>query len=166
MPILTQRLLLLALSLSSLLLILIALAMEHYWHLEPCPLCIFQRVGIISAGCLAALGALHYPARLGMNAYAGLILTSYLASFSLALRQLWLQSLPEDQVPACGPSLEYLIDVLPFTDVLAIVLNGDGSCAEVAWSLFGLSIPAWVVVACIPLIIVSLQLFRAPRTKP
>ncbi|MBT6790889.1 MAG: disulfide bond formation protein B, partial [Gammaproteobacteria bacterium] len=66
--------------------------------------------------------------------------------------------------PACGPSLEYLIDVLPFTDVLAIVLNGDGSCAEVAWSLLGLSIPAWVVVACIPLILASLWLYRAPRT--
>lgn len=166
MPILTQRLLLIALSLSSLSLILVALMMEHYLYLEPCPLCIFQRVGIISAGCLAALAALHYPAQLGMNVYAGLIASSFFASFSLALRQLWLQSLPEDQVPACGPSLEYLIDVLPFTDVLAIVLNGDGSCAEVAWSLLGLSIPAWVVVACIPLIIASLYVFRAPRTTP
>ena len=164
MPILTQRLLLIALSISSILLILIALMMEHYLHLEPCPLCIFQRIGIILAGSLAALAALHHPARLGMRVYAGLIATAYLASFGLALRQLWLQSLPDDQVPACGPGLEYLIDVLPFTEVLAIVLNGDGSCAEVAWSLFGLSIPAWVVVACIPLILVSLRLFVAPRT--
>ena len=66
----------------------------------------------------------------------------------------------QDQVPACGPSLDYLLDVFPLMDVLQMVLAGDGSCAEVSWQLLGISIPGWVVIGCIPLLIGNLLVLR------
>ena len=65
-----------------------------------------------------------------------------IAGLGLAGRHLWLQQLPADEVPACGPGLDVLLDVLPLAEALQVILAGDGSCAEVKWRLFGLSIPA------------------------
>lgn len=165
MAYLSSRLLLLLLSVTCLAMILIALMMEHWLMLEPCPLCIFQRVGVIGAGTLALIAAIHNPHRLGLRIYGTLIGLSLLGSVVFAIRQLWLQSLPADQVPACGPSLEYLMDVLPLTEVLTIVFSGDGSCAEVAWSFLGLSIPAWVIVACLPMMALTIWATLRPRPE-
>jgi len=65
---------------------------------------------------------------------------------ALAGRQLWLQSLPADQVPACGPGLSYMADVMPLTELLTTVLQGSGSCAEVN-PVLGLPIPVWTLAA-------------------
>ena len=59
----------------------------------------------------------------------------------MAARHVWLQHLPEDQVPACGPSLEYMLEHFPFSSTLKLILMGDGNCAEVLWTFAGLSIP-------------------------
>ncbi len=130
----------------------VALYMEHAMHLEPCPLCIFQRVAVICAGLIALIAAIHNPGRTGVQLYGGLVITTSLAGGALSARQLYLQSLPEDQVPACGPGLDYLMDVFPLTDVVSMVLAGDGSCAEVVWSFLGLSIPGWTLVGFVGLI--------------
>ena len=130
-------------------------------HLEPCPLCIFQRVAVISAGLIAIAAALHNPAPLGIRVYGLLVALASAAGSALAMRQLYLQSLPEDQVPSCGPGLDYLLDVFPMQDVLQMVLLGDGSCAEVVWSLLGISIPGWTLIGFVGLI--TLGLFQAFR---
>ena len=70
-------------------------------------------------------------------------------------RHLWLQSLPEDEVPACGPGLDYLMDIFPLSDVIRMVLQGDGSCAEVVWSFMGLSLPGWTLVGFIALAVLG-----------
>jgi disulfide bond formation protein DsbB len=67
------------------------------------------------------------------------------------VRHLWLQSLPPDQVPACGPGLDYMLDVFGLTETLSMVFSGSGECAEVVWSLFGLSMPAWVLICFVTL---------------
>lgn len=130
----------------------VALYMEHAMHLEPCPLCIFQRVAVIAAGLIAFAAAVHNPGRTGVRIYGGLVIAASLSGAALSARQLYLQSLPEDQVPACGPGLDYLMDVFPMQDVIQMVLVGDGSCAEVVWSFLGLSIPGWTLVGFIGLI--------------
>jgi disulfide bond formation protein DsbB len=135
--------------------------MEHMMHLEPCPLCIFQRVAVITAGLIAIVAALHNPQRLGIKVYSLMVVMASTVGGALAIRQLHLQSLPEDQVPSCGPGLDYLLDVFPMQDVIQMVLVGDGSCAEVAWSLLGISIPGWALVGFIGL--VTLGLFQAFR---
>lgn len=123
------------------------LYLQHYEGLEPCPMCVFQRVAMVAAGLAFLAGALHGPRGSGRWAYSGFALLSAGAGAGIAARHVWLQNLPPDQVPACGPTLDYLMDMLPFTEVVTTILKGDGNCALIDWSLFGLSLPGWALVA-------------------
>jgi len=88
----------------------VALFLEHGVGLEPCPLCIFQRVAVLSAAAVFLVAALHNPAgRLGAGLYGGLSLAAVLGGIGVVWRHLWLQSLPPDEVPSCGPGLDYMI---------------------------------------------------------
>jgi disulfide bond formation protein DsbB len=115
--------------------------------LDPCPLCIFQRVGIATLGVLFAIAAIHGPGRWGARVYGALLMLAALATAAVAARHLWIQHLPEGSVPACGATLSYMLDVFPVTDVIRKVLTGSGECARVTWSLLGLSMPGWVLLA-------------------
>lgn len=134
--------------------VLVCLALLGYaWyaqamlHLEPCPLCIFQRVGVAAAGLLFLLAALHNPKRWGAPVYGVLLVVAALATMGVAARHLWIQHLPEGAVPACGATLSYMLEVLPLTAVIRKVLTGSGECARITWSLLGLSMPGWVFLA-------------------
>jgi protein dithiol:quinone oxidoreductase len=126
-----------------------ALYLEHFQQLEPCPLCVFQRIALIATGLVFLAGAVHGPRGRGRWVYAGLAAAAAGAGIGLAGRHLWLQSLPPDQVPACGPTLDYLIDALPFREVIALVLKGDGECAKIAGEWLGISLPGWTLLAFI-----------------
>ena len=129
-------------------------------NMEPCPLCIFQRVLVLIAGMIFLLGALHNPVNSGRRFYAFLLLLASAAGAAIAGRHVWLQSLPADQVPSCGPGLNFMLDNFPLSQTLSLVLKGSGECAEVAWRFLGLSIPGWTLVAFIIMILVALwQLF-------
>ena len=141
----------------------VALYMEHFMHLEPCPLCILQRVAVMAVGAIALLAALHNPGQRGVSIYAGLTGLAALTGAGIAGRQLWLQSLPEDQVPSCGPGLDYLMDVFSPFEVLQMVLAGDGSCAEVVWQFLGLSIPGWALVGFLGLLLAAIFQIVRPR---
>jgi disulfide bond formation protein DsbB len=118
-------------------------------HLEPCPLCIFQRIGVLSIGVVFALAALHDPVGWGRRAYAVLVGTAALATVGVALRHLYIQSLPPGTVAACGASLDFMLKVFSLTDVLVKVLTGSGECAKVDWRFLGLAMPAWVLIAAL-----------------
>ena len=119
-----------------------ALYLQHGVGLEPCPLCVFQRVGLIGMGLFALIAAIHNPAKLWVRrVYAGLAGLSILWSTSVAARHVWLQHLPPEDVPACGPGLDYWLDVFPMQEVIQKVLHGSGECAEIDWTLWGLSLP-------------------------
>ncbi|AOY89050.1 disulfide bond formation protein DsbB [Marinobacter salinus] len=144
----------------------VAFYMEHVMGLEPCPLCWLQRFGFMGAGAVSLLAFLHGPKGFGIRIYGGLLAVTAGAGLGVAGRQLWLQSLPADQVPACGPSVEYMLEVLPFFEVLSTALRGTGDCAEVVWRFLGLSIPGWTAVFFALLVIVGLALlFRQPRAR-
>jgi protein dithiol:quinone oxidoreductase len=116
-------------------------------HLEPCPLCIFQRVGVAAAGLLFVLAALHNPRRWGAPLYGALLVVATLATIAVAARHLWIQHQPEGSVPACGATLSYMLDVFPLTEVIRKVMTGSGECARISWSFLGLSMPGWVLLA-------------------
>ncbi|MCY1276269.1 Disulfide bond formation protein B [compost metagenome] len=138
-----------------------ALYLEHVVGLQPCPLCIVQRICVIAFGAVCLIAALHAPGVTGQRIYAVLALLSAAAGAATAGRQVWLQSVPADQLPACLPSLEYMMDALPFQDIVRLVLHGTADCAEVSWTLFGLSIPEWSLLAFAGMILFSLfQLLR------
>lgn len=138
-----------------------ALYLEHIEGLDPCPLCIFQRVGIIFAGIFFLLAALHNPKAIGQRVYAVLALIGVAGGGGVAARHVWLQNLPADQVPACGPALDYMMDVFPFLDVLNMVLSGSGECANIDWLFLGITLPMWSLLVFAGLAVAGLfQLLR------
>ena len=122
---------------------------QFVMHLEPCPLCIFQRIGMLMIALVFAIAAAHDPAGWPRRLYAGLLALAALATVGVAGRQLYIQSLPPDSVPACGASLEFMLKVFPLTDVLVKVFTGSGECAKVDWRFLGLAMPAWVLIAAL-----------------
>jgi disulfide bond formation protein DsbB len=139
-----------------------ALYLEHVQGLEPCPLCVFQRVGLMGLGIISLVALIHNPSSAwGKRLYALLGSLSILWSAGVAARHVWLQNLPPDQVPSCGPGLNYLIDALPLKNVLAQVLTGSGECAVIDWTFLGQSLPVWSLVFFTILAVASLwQLLR------
>lgn len=126
-----------------------ALYSEHVLGYEPCPLCIFQRVAVIVLGMVFLAAAIHGPGPGGRRAYALLLLLAAAGGAGVAGRHLWLQSLPPERVPACGPGLDYMLESFPFTEMLRTVLSGSGECAEVNWRLLGLAMPGWVLISVV-----------------
>ena len=123
-----------------------ALTFQYVMKLEPCPLCIFQRIFVIALGGVMLVAAIHNPALMGRRVYGGLIVALGLLGMVVAGRHVWLQNLPADQVPECGPGLEYLLDAFPLMEAMSIVFRGSGECADVQWVFLGLTIPGWTLV--------------------
>ncbi len=113
--------------------------------LEPCPLCILQRVCFAFMAILFLLAAIQNPARSGRSIYNLLTLVPTAAGVYVAGMHTWLQSLPPEDVPTCGPGLNYLLDTLPVTEALEQIFRGSGECATVSWTLFGFTMPQWTL---------------------
>lgn len=134
-----------------------ALVMEHVWDMDPCPLCLMQRVWFAIAGLLSLAALVHSP-RWGI--YPLLTILAAVVGGGFSIRQLYLQSLPEDQVPACGPDMSYMLENFPLADVLAAMTRGTGDCAEVVWQ-FGLTIPGWALVGFLAITGLAIVQLRA-----
>jgi protein dithiol:quinone oxidoreductase len=142
-----RRLVTVALALACFLMFGYALYVQRHDALEPCPLCIFQRVAVVSLGVLLLLAAaLPDRWRVPGNVSAVLVGLAGFAGMAVSARHLYIQSLPAGQVPVCGATLDYMMEVFPVTDVLRKVLTGSGECAKVDWTFLGLSMPAWVLI--------------------
>lgn len=159
---LSPRLVFLGLALLAIASLLIAIYfMSGYLELNACPLCMTQRVFVLAWGVVALVAVLHNPSAWGRRIYGVLCALAAVGGGAVAARHVWLQHLPEDQVPACGPPLEYLVETLPFTEVISTVLMGDGNCAETAWTFMGLSIPEQTLILFTLAAVISLwQTFR------
>lgn len=138
---------------------------QYVDYLDPCPLCIFQRVVFFCMGAIALLAAIHNPGRTGQQIYTWLIVASGTIGALIAGRHIWLQSLPPDQVPECGPGLNYMLDNFPLMEVLSTVLRGSGSCAEVIWSFLGLSMPMWTMIWYVVLGLMTLWVTYRPAKR-
>jgi disulfide bond formation protein DsbB len=124
-----------------------ALYSQQFMGLTPCPLCIFQRVGLAGLGLAFLLSALPTDRQL-LARRVGAVLVAAVAAVTagIAARHLYIQHLPPGLVPVCGATLDYMLDVFPLTDVLRKVLTGSGECAKVDWTFLGLAMPAWVLL--------------------
>jgi len=123
-----------------------ALYLQYVLHQEPCPLCMVQRFVFIAMLALFAIAALHSPGRAWAKIYAVLIGLFALFGIAVASRHIWIQHLPKDQVPACGPGLDYMLDNFPMSKVLKELLHGSGECAAKGWDFLGLGIPEWALL--------------------
>lgn len=124
-----------------------ALYAQYVLGLSPCPLCIFQRVAVIATGIMFLFAALHNPAAPGARVYGVLIDLAALAGVLVSARHIWIQAQPPGTVAACGADLDYLMEIMPLTEVFTKVLTGSGECGAVDWRLLGLSMPWWVAIS-------------------
>jgi protein dithiol:quinone oxidoreductase len=128
-----------------------ALYLQYVKHQDPCPLCMVQRVVFIAILVVFALAALHGPKRAGEKVYAALIVLLSLSGVGVATRHIWIQHLPKDQVPACGPGLDYMLETMPMGDVLQKLMHGSGECAAKGWTFLTLGIPEWSLLCYLAL---------------
>jgi disulfide bond formation protein DsbB len=124
-----------------------ALYAEHVLYLMPCPLCVFQRLAVIALGVIFLIAAIHNPVGIGRRIYTGLVFVAAASGVGVAGWHVYLQSLPADEIPTCGPGLEFIWDTFPVMEALSMVFTGSGECAEIDWRFMGLTMPAWVVIA-------------------
>ncbi len=123
-----------------------ALYLQYVLREEPCPLCMMQRVIFIAIGVLFLIAAAHDAGRIGRRIYSMLVALFALGGVATASRHIWLQHLPKDQVPACGPGLDYMLQNFPLSEVLQELLHGSGECAEKGWTFLALGLPEWSLV--------------------
>ena len=123
-----------------------ALYLQHYEQQDPCPLCILQRIAFLALAAVFLVAAVHGPGKTGSVIYGSVLFIIAGVGAAIAARHVWLQHLPQHQVPECGPGLEYMLRKLPLSQALSKVFKGSGECAEVGWTFLGLSIAEWSLV--------------------
>ncbi len=139
--------------------LLVAAYFQFVEELEPCPLCISQRICILAVGLVSLLAAIHNPGITGKRIYAGLAAVFAIGGMFISGRHVWIQNLPADEVPSCGPGLSYIFDNFPLSKTIEVMLSGTGECADVLWTFLGLSIPAWTFVAFAALLVWNIFIF-------
>ena len=146
-------------------LLIFGLYLEHVQGLEACPLCIFQRIAYTAIIFIALIGAIHNPRNLLQNIYKLLMVISAITGAAIAGRQIWLQHLPPELVPECGPGFDYMFNVFPFGEALKMIFTGSGECAEVKWRFIGLSIAEWSLIMFIGIFIATMLSIYTSRYK-
>ncbi len=119
---------------------------QGYLLLEPCPLCVVQRFFVVGVAVIVLLAFIHNPGRLGKKIYSSIALVPNMIGIITAIRHVWLQNLPPERVPECGPGIDYIMEVFSLFEALQMIFSGSGECSEVLWSFLGLTIPAWTLV--------------------
>jgi disulfide bond formation protein DsbB len=159
----SNRVINLGIFIGTLVTIAIVLYMEHVMLLSPCGLCITQRVFIILCGLTCGIAAIHNPSLSAQRLYSYSASSFCVIGSYFSIRQIWLQNLPEDQVPACGPGLTYIYQNFPMIEMFNFLLKGDGNCAEVVFRFLGIfTIPQMALIAFFSLF--SLCLYTALRS--
>lgn len=128
-----------------------ALYQQHVVGLTPCHLCILQRVGIIATGAAFLVAGLHAPKAWGARVYGVLVVLAALATAVVAGRHVWIQQQPPGSVAACGADLDFMLQIMPLTEVLKSVFLGGAECQKIDWQFLGLTMPMWVLVAAVAL---------------
>jgi len=142
-----------------------ALYLQYYEYQDPCPLCILQRVAFIALMAVFLVAAIHGPRRIGAYCYSSLLVAISLAGGGVAMRHVWLQHLPKDRVPECGPGLNYMLNKFPLAQALEKILRGSGECADVGWTFLGLSIPEWSLVWFVLLALLAVYVALSARRQ-
>ncbi len=120
--------------------------LEMVQGLQPCPLCVFQRIIVIVLGVFFLVASIHGPKGIGVRIYSFFFSLICVAGISLSIRQVWLQSLPPEQAPSCGAGIGYMFENMPLKDFFLAVFQGTSDCAVVHWQFLSLSIAGWSTV--------------------
>ena len=142
----------------------IAYYVQYVLYLDPCPLCMVQRVAVMAIGILCLIAFIHNPSGRGRNVYASGLGLFSLFGAAIAARHVWLQNLPADKVPECLPGIEFILTNNPLFEAIGIILEGTGECAETMWTFLGISIPGWTLIAFLAFTITAIvQMVKARK---
>ena len=141
----------------------VGLLLQHVVGLDPCPLCIFQRIAYFAVALFALLAASLSP-RASSRWWGGLALMSALTGVGIAGWHVWLQLNPQGM--SCGPGLATMLENFPLTEVLPKVFRGSGDCSESAWTLLGLTIAEWSLLWFVILSTATMYVLFARRFRP
>ena len=133
-----------------------AIYAEKILGFEPCPLCMFQRVCIGGLGIVFLFAGLHRTRYTGAIVYGGFIFVAAAAATWVAGRHVWIQHQPPGTVPSCGAPLDNLMQMFPVLEVIRKVMTGGGECGVIDWTLLGISMPGWVLIAAVALGLVGI----------
>ena len=114
--------------------------------IEPCPMCIFQRIAFIVMALLFLAGAIHNPRAVGRRVYGVLLLLAAAIGVGIAARHIWVQHQPPDPMAGCAPGWNYMVQNFPLSKTLIMAFTGEADCAQISWTYFGLSMPEWTLV--------------------
>ncbi|GAB5415507.1 MAG: disulfide bond formation protein B [Congregibacter sp.] len=141
------------------------LYLQQQLGLPPCPLCITQRAFVVLCGVSALIAFLHNPQGWGRRVYATICVLAAIGGGAVAARHIWLQNLPEDLVPACGPGLSYMLETFPLSETFQLIMMGDGNCADISWTFLGLTIPEQTLIVFIVLAVLSVFQLVRPKER-
>ena len=120
---------------------------QFQMHVEPCPMCIFQRLAFIGMGIFFLIGSLHSPGPKGRRVYAMLVGVMALVGIGVALNHLRMQFTPHDPLMGgCGPGLSYMLDNFPINEALKKAFTGSGDCGDINWTFLGITMPGWCLI--------------------
>lgn len=127
----------------------LALVIQTQYNLEPCPLCISQRMVMMGLGLIFLAAAIQKPAQLGRNIYTLLLILTALGGAGVAIRHWWLQAHRDSMIADCGVGFNYMFENFPLQKALTLVFRGTGDCAAIDWTFLGLTIPQLSLIAFI-----------------
>lgn len=123
-----------------------ALFVQFQLGIEPCPLCIFQRIVFIVMALFFLAGAIHDPRAVGRRIYAVVLLLTACIGVGIAARHIWVQHQPPDPLAGCAPGWNYMVQNFPLSKTLKMVFTGEADCAQITWTFLGLSMPGWTLI--------------------
>jgi len=137
--------------------------LQYVKYLDPCPLCMTQRFFYYCFAICAFVGVFTFRSWAAQKWIAFLALLAAIGGLATAGRQVWLQHLPADEVPACGPGLVFWLENMPWLKTLELLFKGDGNCAEVNWRFLGLSIAEWSLAWFVLFALIALRILFARK---
>jgi disulfide bond formation protein DsbB len=136
----------------------LALFIQQKYNLEPCPLCISQRIAFMALGVVFLLAALHHPKNIGRKFYGLLQFVAAITGAGIASRHIWIQANPDKVMAECGAGFDYIFENFPMKRALDLVFKGTGECTTIDWTLFGLTIPQLSLICFLSLAIYAILL--------
>jgi protein dithiol:quinone oxidoreductase len=141
-------------------LVTVALVIQTHYHLEPCPLCISQRIVFMGLGLLFLIAAFIKPTSIFKKIFTLLQVLTAMGGAGVSIRHWYLQAHRESIIADCGVGFDYMFDNFPLQKALTLVFRGTGDCAAIDWTLLGLSIPQLALIAFISFAGYALYLIR------
>ena len=140
--------------------VILALVIQTQYNLEPCPLCITQRLFFMGLGVLFLIGAFVKPATLLQKIFAALQVLTALGGAGWAVRHWYLQANKESMIADCGVGFDYMFENFPLEKMFKLIFKGTGDCAMIDWTFLGLTLPQLALISFIGFGIYAVYLLK------